>query len=76
MNGAENITGRDDYIIAKALYLAAKWMHQQPIEEQSLSDADDMLPILEHRYPSYEGLLSGSGGAEAAALRTPSGCLP
>ena len=49
----ENITGRDDYIIAQALYVAAKTLRSQEYPEES--NADDMEAIAEAWFPgSFE----------------------
>jgi hypothetical protein len=44
------VTGRDGYLIAEALYLAAKWIPHQAAGELK-SDRKDMLRILEHAFP-------------------------
>ena len=46
-----NITGRDGYIMAEALYLAIKWIDAQPEERRSLSNQADMQAILDARWP-------------------------
>ena len=46
---ADDITGRDDYVIAQALYVAIKTLHQA--EFPQLSNIEDMQAILDGRYP-------------------------
>ena len=53
------ITGRDDYIIAKALYLAVKYIDSLPSIERELSDQDDMQMILNERFPGLEATFTG-----------------
>ena len=45
------ITGRDGYIVAEALYFAAKWIEAQPEHLQRKSDREDMLAILNVAFP-------------------------
>ena len=54
-----DITGRDDFVIAKALYLAVNHIDSLPPEEQPLSDQEDMQRILNEKYPKYEALFLG-----------------
>jgi hypothetical protein len=51
-----DITGRDDLVIAKALYLAIHYIDKLPVEKQPLSDQDDMQRILTERYSGYEDM--------------------
>ena len=48
------ITGRDDFVIAKALYLAIHHIDKLPLEKRPLSDQDDMQRILTEKYSGYE----------------------
>ena len=50
----DNITGRDDYIVARALYLAIKWIDAMPVEHKSPSDQTDMRAILDARWPELK----------------------
>ncbi len=50
----DEITGRDDYIIARALYLAIKQINSLPLEEREVSDQADMQEILSTRFPQLE----------------------
>ncbi len=50
----KGITGRDDYIIAEALYLAAKSIDQMPKELRRESDKHDMVRILNTAFPDWE----------------------
>ena len=43
----ESVTGRDGYIIAKALRWALKYAESQPDHEREWSDEEDMKAILE-----------------------------
>ena len=52
MTDTTGITGRDNYIIAKALHLAIKWIDAMPKEYKALSDQEDMRLILNQGYPS------------------------
>ncbi len=49
-----DITGRDDFIIAKALYFAIHYIDKLPPEIRPLSDQVDMQNILNERYSGYE----------------------
>ncbi len=51
-----DITGRDDFIIAKALYLAIHYIDKLPLEKRPLSDQDNMQQILTERYSGYEDM--------------------
>ena len=51
MDEAAEITGRDDFIIAKALYYAIKYIDSLPPPERELSDQNDMQMILNERFP-------------------------
>jgi hypothetical protein len=53
------ITGRDDYIVAKALYLAIKFIDTLPPEKRARSDQSDMQKILDARYAQHEAMLTG-----------------
>ena len=50
----EEGTGRDDYIIARALYLAIKYIDSLPLEEREISNQADMQEILSKRFPQLE----------------------
>ena len=50
----EEGTGRDDYIIARALYLAIKYIDSLPLEEREVSDQADMRQILNKRFTKLE----------------------
>ena len=49
-----DIAGRDDFVIAKALYFAIHYIDKLPQEKRPLSDQDDMQRILTERYSGYE----------------------
>lgn len=49
-----DITGRDDFIIAKALYFAIHYIDRLPLEKRPPSDQDDTQHILTERYSGYE----------------------
>ena len=53
-----DITGRDSYIMAEALYLATKWIDAQPKEYRSLSNQEDMRAILDARWPSFKEIFA------------------
>jgi hypothetical protein len=53
-----DITGRDSYIMAEALYLAIKWINAQPKEYRSLSNQEDMQAILDARWPSFKEIFA------------------
>ncbi len=42
----DGVTGRDGYIIGRALYLAIKYIDSLPLEERQISDQVDMQRIL------------------------------
>jgi hypothetical protein len=42
----EGITGRDGWLMARALYLAIKWIDAMPEEHKAVSDQEDMRAIL------------------------------
>ena len=50
----EEITGRDSYIIARALYLAINYIDSLPFEDREISDQADMKQILNARFPELE----------------------
>lgn len=50
-----DITGRDDYMIACALFYAAKALKAKPHPPES--DIEDMEKILEERFPQFKKLL-------------------
>ena len=52
-----NITGRDDYIIAKALAYAIATIPHLPKAFQESSDRDDMLQLLRAVHPNAQHLL-------------------
>lgn len=49
-----SVTGRDGYIINKALAYAISTIRALPKEQREESDAEDMLALLEHLVPSVE----------------------
>ncbi len=51
-----DITGRDDFVIAKALYLAVNYIDKLPPVERPLSDQADMQRIMNEKYPGYEAV--------------------
>ncbi len=51
-----DITGRDDFVIAKALYLAVNYIGRLPPVERPLSDQADMQRIPNEKYSGYEAL--------------------
>ena len=55
MNTQTEITGRDDYIIAQALWEASKLLDSLPDKERPESNIKDMREILETRYPALSG---------------------
>ena len=61
----KNITGRDGYVIAKALAYAIEAIAALPEERQELGDQDDMKAILEAMYPGDGQLAHLIQGARA-----------
>ena len=53
MTTNHSITGRDGYIVAKALYWALKFSQSQPEGIREVSDEEDMKAILTERYPQF-----------------------
>ncbi len=53
MNDRTEITGRDDFIIAQALWEASKMLDVLPDYERPESNIEDMRTILETRYPAW-----------------------
>jgi hypothetical protein len=51
----ESVTGRDGYIIQKALAYAAHYIVGLPREHQEASDQNDMLCLLRHLNPTKAG---------------------
>ena len=51
MNDQTEVTGRDDFIIAQALWEASKLLDSLPDIERPESNIADMRAILEARYP-------------------------
>ena len=51
---SHEITGRDGYILAKALAYAIATIQSLPVIRQEASDCDDMCDILCHLVPSAE----------------------
>lgn len=49
-----NITGRDDYIVAQALWVSLQYLETLPEHEQPSSNMDDMRTLLETRYRRFE----------------------
>lgn len=48
-----NVTGRDGFLIAEALYLAIEYIDQLPRERRSVSDQADMMRLLTEMYPGW-----------------------
>ena len=46
------VTGRDDYLIAKALLYAIAFIESLPEQQRELSDRDDMVALLNHFVPA------------------------
>ncbi len=51
-----DITGRDDFVIAKALYFAVNYIDRLQSVKRPLSDQADMQRILNEKYSGYEAL--------------------
>ncbi len=49
---------REDFIVAKALWFALRYLEALPEEEQPGSDMDDMRDLLETRYRSLEHIFT------------------
>ena len=62
------ITGRDEYLIAQALWLAIKFNTLIPEEYRQKSNCRDMMEILQKRFPSYV-IEFDAQDARAAAMR-------
>ena len=62
------ITGRDEYLIAQALWLAIKFNTLIPEEYRQKSNCLDMMEILQKRFPSYVVEFDAQD-ARAAAVR-------
>ncbi len=54
-----DITGRDDYIVAQALWVALLYLETLPEHEQPGSNMDDMREILETRFQNFENMFVG-----------------
>ncbi len=54
-----DITGRDDYIVAQALWVSLQYLETLPAHEQPGSNMDDMRTLLETRYRRWENTLVG-----------------
>ena len=50
----QGITGHDGYIIAEALYFAARQIDEMPDSARPTSDKRDMLKILNTAFPDWE----------------------
>jgi hypothetical protein len=50
----QGITGHDGYIIAEALYFAARMIDEMPDNARPTSDKRDMLKILNTAFPDWE----------------------
>lgn len=48
------MNARDEYVIAKALWLAVQHIDGLPPEQRAASDQEDMRRLLETRYPDFE----------------------
>jgi hypothetical protein len=51
-SGKPSVTGRDDYLIAKALLYAIAFIESLPEQQRELSDRDDMVALLNHVVPA------------------------
>ncbi|MCJ2012167.1 hypothetical protein [Methylobacterium sp. J-076] len=71
MSNDNSITSRDGYILAQALYIAAKALRSQPYPEWS--NAEDMDAILEARFPGRLKVWSTVGRFQEGRLM---GLLP
>ncbi|MDP6775104.1 MAG: hypothetical protein QGI63_12645 [Rhodospirillales bacterium] len=60
-----NVTGRDGFLIAEALYLAIEYIDQLPRERRPLTDQADMMRLLTEMYPGWFEVV------EAAKRRRP-----
>jgi hypothetical protein len=47
-----SVTGRDDYLIAKALVYAIAFIESLPEQQRELADRDDMVALLNSRVPA------------------------
>ncbi len=54
-----DITGRDDFIVAQALWVSLQYLETLPEHEQPGSNMDDMRKLLETRYKRWENTLVG-----------------
>ncbi len=52
----EEVAGRDDYILARALYLAIRYIDSLPFEERQISDQIRMQQILNERFSKFEAI--------------------
>ncbi len=52
-----DITGRDDFIVAQALWVSLQYLETLPEHEQPGSNMDDMRKLLETRYKRWENTL-------------------
>ncbi len=52
----DEIIGRDDYIIGRALYLAIRYIDSLPFEEREISDQVNMQQILNQRFTELEAI--------------------
>jgi hypothetical protein len=71
MTDVKNITERESYIIAQALYEFIRLEQSKPINERRLSDARDAKAILHARFDNELALLAQS---DEAAGREPPDC--
>ena len=71
MTDVKNMTERESYIIAQALYEFIRLEQSKPINERRLSDARDAKAILHARFDNELALLARS---DEAAGREPSDC--
>ncbi|MGC1712179.1 MAG: hypothetical protein WA717_11390, partial [Methyloceanibacter sp.] len=63
MTDVKNMTERESYIIAQALYQFIRLEQSQPINERRLSDARDAKAILHARFDNELALLTQSDEA-------------
>ena len=71
MTDVKNMTERESYIIAQALYEFIRLEQSKPINERRLSDARDAKAILHARFDNELALLAQSD--EAAGRPSPEG---
>jgi hypothetical protein len=60
-----DITGRDGYIMAKALWMGIKWTRAMPDLREN-SDAEDMASFLKAQYPAFAAQFAFQDDLETA----------